>query len=136
MVRPHYQIEGGDCPLCGKAMMPGVYPLHELETTPWLSNRMKIGIAQCVHYECLPTGGNQMAKRSKKKAKAKHYPRMDVYREAIADLKAGLKAMGKVVLGLQQRVASVEEFLGDDLKTFHEKQPEPSDEQRVQQADG
>jgi hypothetical protein len=67
-----------------------------------------------------------MAKRTKKKAKAK--------RKRVSD--AAFNRLHIALNLLVDRVDRIEEFLGGDLKVFHEKQLEPSDEQRVQQADG
>lgn len=59
--------------------------------------------------------GKRPQKKAKAKRKAKHYPRMDAYRDAIADLLSRLNAMGKVVHGLQARVNRIETVLGPQL---------------------
>jgi hypothetical protein len=53
-------------------------------------------------------------KKAKKKAKRKTAPALTY--------PAGLAALESQYTSLARRIARVEEFLGDDLKEFHEKQ--------------
>jgi hypothetical protein len=63
----------------------------------------------------MPKTEGMMAKRKAKKKPAKRKP-----------VRQGeIIALNMIALGLRQRVERIEHFLGDDLKLFHDKQPEP-----------